>query len=170
MICGRCGNEFDQNDRFCQNCGAPIAFVPRMNDPVPDPVQPRVQYQSQPMYVQPQQTDPQAVEALGKARTSVILSAIGLGFSFVWYLAIVGLVLSIVGVVKSSKSRKMGYRGTMASVGKGIGITGIIISSLMMILMVVILFLYTMDYIHGDQPYFEDYLDRYEWGYEETEL
>lgn len=147
MLCQKCGNQIEPNDRFCQFCGTPLAVV------TPKYQQPLVPVNASPMQVDPQQ------KAVGKARTSIIFGGIGLGCSFIWFASFIGLVLSIVAVVKSSKSRKMGYTGAMAGVGKGLGIAGIILSSLMTLFVVFMFILYLLEAMSMDNEYYDEFYE-----------
>lgn len=80
MYCTRCGNQMNDADKFCTNCGA-------VN---PSAQQASVQTQSQPQ----QQSQNSAVA--GKANDDNVIAIVGFIFSF--FGGMIGLVCSIIGL------------------------------------------------------------------------
>lgn len=100
MYCTRCGNQMNDADKFCTNCGA-------VN---PSAQQASVQTQSQPQ----QQSQNSAVA--GKANDDNVIAIVGFIFSF--FGGMIGLVCSIIGYNNAQKGAPH----------KNLALAGIIIS------------------------------------------
>ncbi len=120
MFCQNCGNKLDDDSKFCAKCGAKVDEVPApapqdekdeffRDVPAPAPVQ-------QQAPVQPVNQQPVPAQS---AKTNVF-AIIGFVLSFFSYVAIAGLVFSIIGLKQCNKTQEK---------GKGLAIAGIVISS-----------------------------------------
>ena len=171
MFCNKCGCNLESTDRFCQVCGTPVAtgqqtYTPQLNQPVyQQPTYQQPAYQ-QPMYQQPVYQQPaygipvsqmspekfeEYEEARKKAKASAVFGGIGLGLSVMWFTSIIGLILSIIAVSKSATARRMGYSGGASSAGKGLGIAGIIVGSIMAVYCLIYVIIMLMIFI-GTMP------------------
>lgn len=118
--CKSCGEKLEKDSKFCQNCGAPI----------PEAVEEVVTAE----VVSNTQEAPKAAPATSKPQKNGLAIA-GFIVSLCSILccgsiAVPGIVLSIIGLVKSK---------SMNGAGKGMAIGGIVIGSIML---VVLIFLY----------------------------
>lgn len=130
MFCPKCGNQNDDNARFCAACGA--VFDNAAQQPQ-QPQQPQYQMPQQPMYANMQPVVP----GKGLAVASMVLGIIGLVLFCIWYIgipcSIIGLIL---GGISSSKAKAYGMKSGMAVAGivcsciaLGLNIIGIILIS-----------------------------------------
>lgn len=91
MFCPRCGRKLDDNVRFCPGCGASINGTPNPSQ------QPNYQYPNYPQ-AQPQQHPYYQQQPAAQSTTNTIAIV---GFIFSFFVAIVGLICSIIGLSKS---------------------------------------------------------------------
>ena len=125
MFCRYCGNELPEDANFCPNCGKinemEGAAMPRTE--TVDPMEGATKMTF---------TDPFEKEK-DKLSGSILTTAIlSLAFSFTFLFSWVGLVFAIISRVKvSSYVEQFGETEGRASVGKGLGIGGLITSIVM---------------------------------------
>lgn len=108
-FCANCGNEMDEADNVCSNCGKPASGkAPNVNAPVEGP------YQTY------------AIVSLVCGICSIVLCW------FYWVLALICLILGIVAIVFAIKAKKGGKNG-LATGGLVTGIIGVVMSVLVCI-------------------------------------
>ena len=129
MFCPNCGTQNADGVRFCANCGNNL-----MPDANAAPAQPQAPYTVPVQPVQPVQPAPAPVQpvapivAMPQQKTNV-LCIVGMITSFVSIItlgttSLVSLILSIIGLITAGKKNER---------GKGQAITGIIISSVLLV-------------------------------------
>jgi len=128
MFCPNCGTQNADGVRFCANCGTNL--IPDANAA---PVQPQAPYATPVEPVQPvQPVQPVApIVAMPQQKTNV-LCIVGMITSFVSIItlgttSLISLILSIIGLIMAGKKNER---------GKGQAITGIIISSVLVVTMI----------------------------------
>ena len=176
--CASCGYENDDSFKFCMNCGTPIPEVapvvaPVVEEPVSQiqqPIQQQVQQVQQPIqqYQQPiQQPIQQPVQQYQQPVTQMTEDAPSnktnglciagfvlamLSFITAGITSLFGLVLSIIGLISSSKKKQK---------GKGMAIAGIIVSALFIVaLAVVFIAVASTDFDDFEYSYHYDNKDR----------
>lgn len=124
MFCNKCGTQIPDGQTVCPNCGTDNAQSAGNNG-----YQPYAQPQQQIIVTAPVQ------QSNGCATAGFVLSLIGLLlFSFTFIFPILGVILSIVGIVKASK-----VNGT----GRGLAIAGLIIGIIAFIPGILFIMLFT---------------------------
>ena len=129
MFCPNCGTQNADGVRFCANCGNNL-----MPDANAAPAQPQAPYTAPVQPVQPVQPAPAPVQpvapivAMPQQKTNV-LCIVGMITSFVSIItlgttSLISLILSIIGLITAGKKNER---------GKGQAITGIIISSVLLV-------------------------------------
>lgn len=114
--CEKCGTENQDNSEFCLKCGRPFQNVPQTDK----------EYTYQ--YHQEYSAAPQEQKnGRGKSIAGFILSLFGI---FCGITAIIGFILSIIGISESKKSGKV----------NGLAVAGLIISSLYFLLVILAIF------------------------------
>lgn len=142
MFCQHCGKQIEDDATFCPNCGAKVGSAPAPQGekdeffkdvPAPAPVQ---QQQQQPV---PQQT----YQAQQPAKSNTLAMV---GFIMSFFVAIAGLICSIIGLKQCNQTGEG---------GRGLAIAGIIISavSMFMTLIGVIIIITTI----GSLPLYDYY-------------
>ncbi len=138
MFCPNCGNQNADGVKFCANCGANL--IPDAYSAPEVPVQPVPQVQPQPQQYAapapaPVQTPsytpnmPPVAPAGTLPQKTNVLCIVGMIVSlvsilFVGTTALIGLILSIIGLISAGKKNEK---------GKGQAITGIIVSSVLIV-------------------------------------
>jgi len=123
IFCSNCNQQLDDNLKFCPACGKEV------NPDAPAVVvesTPEYQTYEQPNYQQPQQPYG-VVPGKGAATAALVLGIVAIVFS---YVALVGLVSGIVGLVMTSTAKKEGFVGGMATAGLICSIVGTILAAL----------------------------------------
>lgn len=125
MFCNKCGNQIQDDDKFCPYCGNMNALAKPDNtqtDPFGYPIgQP--QYKQTP---QQQQQKPQQQSSFSQQGPSTSSNTYALvGFILSFFIAILGLIFSIMGLQEANK-----HNGDR----KGFAIAGIIISCASMVI------------------------------------
>lgn len=105
MLCPRCGAPLGDNDRFCPKCGAPVENIPSKT-----------------------YTDNTAPKSSSETNTLCVV-----GFVLSFFIAIAGLVCSIIGLKQVQKSGES---------GKGFAIAGIVISCIEIVAVIIVFLIY----------------------------
>ena len=134
MFCFHCGKEVDEADTFCPYCGAnlttkePIQSAPQPIESAPQPVQ-------APPAPAKKNALPIVGFSLACAAIVLVIASYFVSELFVLTLpcCIVGLILSIIGIVKS---KQLGYKA-----GKSLAIAGIVLSAVTLLAIVVLIIL-----------------------------
>ncbi len=108
MYCSKCGAQIDDSATFCQYCGTPTTGTPVNQQYYAPPVQ-------------------QGTNGTSSNQTNGFAIA---GFVLAFFMPLIGLVLSIVGLVKSKKD----FGGS----GKGLAIAGIVISGVAILIYIIV--------------------------------
>ncbi|MBD5636979.1 MAG: zinc-ribbon domain-containing protein [Clostridia bacterium] len=119
MFCQHCGNQIDDDAKFCPKCGAKINEAPAPQgekDEFFRDVPPSPPAYQQPYYAQQQPSN--------KTNTLAVI-----GFVFSFLISIVGLICSIIGLQQCNQTKEG---------GKGLAIAGIVISSVSMGIAVIV--------------------------------
>lgn len=133
MFCNHCGQEIPENNRFCQNCGAPVtpAYAPTEADPNFQQPQDTLQYAAYPPVYPAAPVDPGA--STGTA--AFVLGLVGLIVGAICscgcailggFLPLIACILAIVfGYQAKQKSAQVGLQNSRAQTGLILGIIGI---------------------------------------------
>lgn len=118
MYCQKCGAFLNENSRLCPQCGNPIPGEERN-------VTINSTYQG----------------ALGNPTPVLVWGIVGLAFSLSFYLSLLGVIFSIVGLNKSNTYNQFTSYTTSnkAKIGRRLSIAGIAVGSLFTILVVIVL-------------------------------
>lgn len=148
-FCSICGNQLEDNARFCSKCGSPIA-APTESTPA-EPVY------STPVYAPIYNAPAVIPEVTGKTKalgfvgmglgigglvfavlgilyTLIGMDFDGLGFGFSIVFSIFSMPLSVVGRILAGKSIDGGNTSGVCRAGTGLGLAGIIVSCVMLFL------------------------------------
>lgn len=96
MICTNCGTQFEDNAKFCPNCGATLPqAVPAQ---VPVPVAPEYGYapQPQPVIATPPLGNPE------EAKSCMIMGILAAAFSCTFVASFMGIIFGIIGMAKAN--------------------------------------------------------------------
>ena len=126
MFCPNCGTQNNDGVRFCANCGTNL-----MPDANAAPAQPQATYAAPVTPVQAPVQPAAPIVAMPQQKTNV-LCVVGMITSFVSIItlgttSLISLILSIIGLITAGKKNER---------GKGQAITGIIISSVLLVTMI----------------------------------
>lgn len=118
MYCKYCGNDIDENSKFCPNCGANIEAEQVENTSSESTSYSAPDY-SQSQYANYTPTYTQNPnEGQGLAIAGFVCSLVSI-FCF-------GIILGILGIVFSGIAKSKGYRGGLATAGIVMGIIGLV--------------------------------------------
>lgn len=124
MYCPNCGTQNPDNVAFCGNCGAALT-------PAPTPQPAPAVYTSAPQAA-PQPVSPVMPVVEIPAQKSGVMCRVGFlvaitSFVTMGMAAPVGLILSIIGIIKANKNNET---------GRGFGIAGVIVSSIYIVIII----------------------------------
>jgi len=114
-FCSNCGEKIDDGVKFCTSCGKAVGGAPVAQDTVAAPAAPVVNTQGANLQIP-------AKDKSGFARASLVLGIGGLG---AWLLPLLGLPVTIVGLVTGVVGRKSSNK-KMATVGLILSMVGLI--------------------------------------------
>ncbi len=117
MYCKKCGAQVFENTRFCPNCNM-VIYGEEQNI-----------------------TETSTYEGpMGSPAPTLIWGILGLAFSVTFWLSVLGLIFSIIGINKSKRFLNFtgGAENTRVTVGRCFSIAGIIVSCAMIVLMTVL--------------------------------
>ena len=118
MYCKYCGNNIDENSKFCPNCGANIEAEQVGNTSSESTAYSAPDY-SQSQYANYTPTYTQNPnEGQGLAIAGFVCSLVSI-FCF-------GIILGIIGIVLSNMAKSKGYTGGLATAGIVMGIIGLV--------------------------------------------
>lgn len=151
--CSNCGNQLAENDRFCNVCGAKVPeTTPEVNASAQEPVQPCYAAAKPAEVVVSAKDKALGFVGMGLAIGGLFMVGIGIlytlfgmietGLAFGMSVAfgLFSMPLAIVGRNLSSKSQERGNTSAACSVGRGLGLAGIIATCGMLFLGIINLF------------------------------
>ena len=133
MFCSHCGQEISENNRFCQNCGAPVtpAYTPAEEDLNYQQPQESLQYTAYPPVYPAAPADPGATHGT----VAFVLGLVGLIVGAICscgcailggILPLIACILAIVfGYQAKQESAQVGLHNSRAQTGVILGIIGI---------------------------------------------
>ena len=131
MFCRYCGNELPEDANFCPKCGKinEMEGTPMPRTEVIDPMEGAAKME----YI-----DPFAKEKEMRGGSILTTAILSLAFSMTFFFAWVGLVFAIISRVKlNAYVEKFKETEGRASVGKGLGIGGLVTSIITSVLLIV---------------------------------
>ena len=152
MFCNNCGNQVDDNAVVCPYCGVQLAAnaAPQQPQPAYDQQNAQPQYQQpayqqpqyqQPVYQQPQygaQAPMEDPQERAMSKSALIWGILGIAFASSFYLSILGIIFSAIGLSKAKKYVAAGYPLTgRAKVGRILSIIGLILAIVMTVIFVI---------------------------------
>jgi hypothetical protein len=175
MFCKFCGNQLDDDAKFCSKCGKLVGAETNENKKEPEPVvisdeygNPTVSYNapaqsySQPTY-QPYSAPVCEDDAVrdSEGKSILVFGILGVAFACSVYFAFLGMIFSIIARVKLKRylNNYGETRGT-ATVGKYFSLGGLIGSIVMTVLSVILVAAIVMTVISGVEP--DIYYDIYD--------
>jgi hypothetical protein len=126
MICTRCEQELNSNEKFCKNCGEENTHYVEVERNEYVPSQPVAEPQV------PQQVLEQDKASFTFGILSVVLGTIS--YVIFGFMSFITLALGIVGLVKASNNAKLGHKNSAAYT---LNIIGIIVSAFAAFLMII---------------------------------
>ena len=145
--CINCGNQLAENDKFCNACGTKVPeSTPEVNTYAQEPVQPYYAV-AKPVEVVVSGKNKALgfvgmglsigglfMAVLGLLYTAIGMVETGLGFGMAIAFSLFSLPLAIVGRILSDRSGESGNTSKACSVGRGLGLAGIIVTGVMLFL------------------------------------
>ena len=146
-FCINCGNQLAENDKFCNACGTKVPeAAPETNTYAQESVQPYYTASKSVEVVVSGKDKALGFVGMGlsiggmfMAVFGILYTALGmietgLGFGMAVAFSLFSLPLAIVGRVLSSRSVERGNTSSVCSVGRGLGLAGIIVTGVMLLL------------------------------------
>ena len=137
MICKNCGAQLPDGTAFCTNCGCAVEAPQQQAQPQYQQAQPQYQqpYQAQPQYQQPFRAQPVSAQP-----NTLVFGILSLVFSCLFYTAIVGMILGIVGRSKAKAYAAQGGQLTGASkVGSILSMVGMILGIVLSVILLIVI-------------------------------
>lgn len=110
MICPNCNTNLPDGLKFCSECGSPLSYPVPLNQPIPQP------------------HPATGLSGDQYATTSLRFGIVGACFDLTIFLSVVGLILGIVGIKKSSNAVRMGVKSGKQKVGLILSIISLVLS------------------------------------------
>ena len=176
MFCKFCGNQLDDDAKFCSKCGKLVSAETNENKKEPETVvisdefgNPTASYNapaqsySQPAYQQPYSAPVSENSAArdSDGKSILVFGILGVAFACSVYFAFLGIIFSLTARVKLKKylNNYGETRGT-ATVGKYLSLGGLIGSIVMTVISVILISAIVMSVLSGADP--EIYYDIYD--------
>ena len=150
MLCQNCGASLNEGEKYCSECGAPIAEIvtPSVDETASVPQVPYAPVRTDETI----RTQPVDNNGYPRALAIMILAILGLCFGLWFLTSEVGLALSIVARALVGSFRRSGYQiggeglygkaktsGKYAKAGNIISVIGLIVSIVMLVIYVIVL-------------------------------
>ena len=140
MFCQNCGSQIADGLKFCTECGKPVVAPQPVATQKVDEVEEyfkslnyEKEYATSNKYVAPPLQDRrQERNASSSASLSIVLGVLGWVLS--WFI-IPGIVMGIIGIIKATNAKKLGYKGKSWIVGLVFSILALVSGACMLFLM-----------------------------------